>query len=66
MSQRAERLQEEEKRDLLDPLMAQGWSVMDTRDAIHKKFNFKDFKKAFKFMQGVAVHADRLDHHPEW
>lgn len=36
------------------------------RAAISKEFVFDDFKQAFGFMAGVAIVADRMDHHPEW
>ena len=36
------------------------------RDAILKKFTFKDFNEAFGFMTRVAIKADKMDHHPEW
>ncbi len=36
------------------------------RDAIAKKFSFKDFNEAFGFMTRVALKADKMDHHPEW
>jgi 4a-hydroxytetrahydrobiopterin dehydratase len=43
-----------------------GWSEVQGRDAIHKKFVFKDFNEAFGFMTRVALLAEKLDHHPEW
>ena len=43
-----------------------GWSVVKDRDAISKKFVFKDFNEAFGFMTRVALVAEKLDHHPEW
>jgi 4a-hydroxytetrahydrobiopterin dehydratase len=36
------------------------------RDAIAKKFVFKDFNQAFGFMARVALIAEKMDHHPEW
>jgi 4a-hydroxytetrahydrobiopterin dehydratase len=36
------------------------------RDAITKKFTFKDFKDAFGFMTRAALVAEKMDHHPEW
>lgn len=33
---------------------------------LHKKFTFTDFNAAFQFMTRVAVHAEELNHHPEW
>jgi 4a-hydroxytetrahydrobiopterin dehydratase len=44
----------------------QGWSWLTGRDAIQKKFTFKDFNEAFGFMARVALIAEKLDHHPEW
>jgi len=43
-----------------------GWSEAQGRDAIAKKFVFKDFNEAFGFMTRVALVAEKLDHHPEW
>lgn len=43
-----------------------GWTEVDGRDAVHKKFVFKDFSAAFGFMTRVALVAEKLDHHPEW
>ena len=43
-----------------------GWSDVKDRDAISKRFQFKDFKEAFGFMANAALVAERLDHHPEW
>jgi 4a-hydroxytetrahydrobiopterin dehydratase len=36
------------------------------KDAIHKDFKFHDFVSAFAFMTQVAMHAEKLNHHPEW
>jgi 4a-hydroxytetrahydrobiopterin dehydratase len=43
-----------------------GWSDMQGRDAISKKFVFKDFNAAFGFMTRAALVAEKMDHHPEW
>ena len=43
-----------------------GWSDVTGRDAIAKKFVFKDFNQAFGFMARVALTAEKMDHHPEW
>ena len=29
-------------------------------------FKFANFVEAFAFMTAVAMHCERLDHHPEW
>jgi len=43
-----------------------GWSEVNGRDAITRKFVFKDFNEAFGFMSRVALVAEKMDHHPEW
>jgi 4a-hydroxytetrahydrobiopterin dehydratase len=43
-----------------------GWSEVPGRDAITRKFIFKDFRQAFAFMTKVADVANEMDHHPEW
>jgi len=43
-----------------------GWTEVPGRDAISKKFSFKDFNEAFGFMARVALVAEKSDHHPEW
>ena len=43
-----------------------GWSDVEGRDAISRKFTFKDFSEAFGFMARAAMMAEKLDHHPEW
>ena len=43
-----------------------GWHELSGRDAIAKKFTFKDFNQAFGFMARVALVAEKMDHHPEW
>jgi len=43
-----------------------GWSEVKDRDAITKRFVFKDFNEAFGFMARAALVAEKMDHHPEW
>ena len=43
-----------------------GWTEVSGRDAITKKFVFKDFNEAFGFMSRAALIAEKMDHHPEW
>lgn len=33
---------------------------------LYKEFAFKDFQRAFAFMQTVAAEAERRQHHPRW
>jgi 4a-hydroxytetrahydrobiopterin dehydratase len=44
----------------------EGWSEVSGRDAITRKFVFKDFNEAFGFMSRAALVAEKMDHHPEW
>src|SRR3977135_506544 len=43
-----------------------GWSEVSGRDAISRKFVFKDFNQAFGFMTRAALIAEKMDNHPEW
>jgi 4a-hydroxytetrahydrobiopterin dehydratase len=43
-----------------------GWTEVMERDAIFRKFVFKDFNEAFGFMTRAALVAEKMDHHPEW
>ena len=42
------------------------WRDAESRDAIARKFEFRDFNEAFGFMSRVALLAEKMDHHPEW
>ena len=43
-----------------------GWALRDDGKAILKTFTFRNFVEAFGFMAQCALHAEKLDHHPEW
>lgn len=43
-----------------------GWSLVEGRDAIRRRFVFTDFSGAWGFMARVALLAEKHDHHPEW
>ncbi len=43
-----------------------GWSEVQGRDAITRKFEFRNFNEAFGFMSRAALMAEKLNHHPEW
>lgn len=43
-----------------------GWAKSPDREAIEKRFEFKDFNAAFGWMTRVALAAEKRDHHPEW
>ena len=41
-----------------------GWTVVDGK--LHKQFKFGSFAEAMGWMVSVGIHADKMDHHPEW
>jgi len=41
-----------------------GWIVKEGK--LHKQYKFKSFAQAMGWMVTVGVHADKMDHHPEW
>jgi 4a-hydroxytetrahydrobiopterin dehydratase len=43
-----------------------GWTMVQGRDAISRRFVFTDFNEAFGFMARAALVAEKMDHHPEW
>ncbi|WP_324806414.1 4a-hydroxytetrahydrobiopterin dehydratase [Sphingomonas sp. LY29] len=43
-----------------------GWSKSNDGLAIKKSFRFPDFSEAFGFLTRVAMHAEKVDHHPEF
>ncbi|EBA13687.1 4a-hydroxytetrahydrobiopterin dehydratase [Roseobacter sp. CCS2] len=55
-----------EHAEKIDPLLENGWTLVDGREAIYKKFVFANFVEAFGFMTRAAIHAEKLNHHPEW
>jgi 4a-hydroxytetrahydrobiopterin dehydratase len=61
-----EKLSEETRGPLLEPLFASGWQMTDGRDAITKSFVFDNFVEAFGWMTRVAIWAEKWNHHPEW
>ncbi|MGH1412084.1 MAG: 4a-hydroxytetrahydrobiopterin dehydratase [Pelagimonas sp.] len=61
-----ELLSDTARKTVLAPLLDTGWSMVDGRDAIHKRFSFKDFTEAFAFMTRAAMWAEKWNHHPEW
>ena len=42
-----------------------GWAIEDGGKALVRSFAFKDFSEAFGFLTRIALHAEKVDHHPE-
>ncbi|MGL4278894.1 MAG: 4a-hydroxytetrahydrobiopterin dehydratase [Albidovulum sp.] len=62
----AERLTEAERTAALPALGETGWNAVEGRDAIRKIWKFRSFSEAWGFMSRAALHAEKLNHHPEW
>lgn len=41
------------------------WTLSD-EGKLCREIKFKDFTHAFSFMTGVALIADKMNHHPDW
>jgi len=61
-----EKLSDVERETELSTLLANGWAMVEGRDAIHREFQFKNFVDAFGFMTRAAIWAEKWNHHPEW
>lgn len=61
-----EKLSDTARETLLEPLFANGWEMVEGRDAICKRFVFADFTQAFSWMTRAALWAEKWNHHPEW
>lgn len=43
-----------------------GWTYEEGGKALVRRFEFRDFSEAFAFLTRVALHAEKIDHHPEF
>ena len=43
-----------------------GWTLGEDGKALEKSFRFKDFSEAFGFLTRVAMHSEKVNHHPEF
>ena len=67
MSPALQLISEAECRARLPALPAAGpqaWTLQDGK--LRLDLSFSDFTRAFAFMSEVALHAEKLDHHPGW
>ncbi len=62
----SDKLSDEERKEDLAPLLQNGWVMVDGRDAITKRFTFRNFVDAFGWMTRAAIWAEKWNHHPEW
>ena len=50
----------------MDITPPEGWDMDDSGTALVRTVKFKDFSEAFAFLTRVALHAEKVDHHPEF
>jgi 4a-hydroxytetrahydrobiopterin dehydratase len=50
----------------MDNPIPDGWTLEGGGKALARTFKFKDFSEAFAFLTRVALHAEKVDHHPEF
>ncbi len=62
----AEKLTDQQRATELAALLANGWQMVEGRDAIARQFKFKTFNQAFGWMTRVAMYGEKWNHHPEW
>jgi 4a-hydroxytetrahydrobiopterin dehydratase len=43
-----------------------GWELEGDGRALTRTITFTDFSEAFAFLTRVALHAEKVDHHPEF
>jgi 4a-hydroxytetrahydrobiopterin dehydratase len=43
-----------------------GWTLGADGKSLENSYRFKDFSEAFAFLTRVAMHAEKVDHHPEF
>ena len=43
-----------------------GWLLEEGGKALVRTFKFNNFSEAFAFLARVAMHAEKVDHHPEF
>ena len=43
-----------------------GWMLEEGGKALVRTFKFNNFSEAFAFLARVAMHAEKVDHHPEF
>ena len=43
-----------------------GWAMSADGLALEKSIRLADFSRAFAFLTRVALHAEKVDHHPEF
>ena len=50
----------------MDQAPPEDWALDDSGEALVRSFKFRDFSEAFGFLARVALHAEKVNHHPEF
>jgi 4a-hydroxytetrahydrobiopterin dehydratase len=50
----------------MDDELPDGWTLEEGGKALLRTFKFRNFSEAFAFLTRVALHAEKVDHHPEF
>jgi len=50
----------------MDRFPPDDWTLDEHGTALVRTVKFKDFSEAFAFLTRVALHAEKVDHHPEF
>lgn len=58
-----EKLEKDKVKEYLANYLKQ-WSFEN--NTLKRELKFRTFVEAFSFMTSVALHAEKMDHHPEW
>jgi len=43
-----------------------GWALSADGKALERSYRFKNFSEAWGFLTRVALHAEKVDHHPQF
>ena len=62
----AEKLEGAEREAALAEVFDRGWTLSGDGGSIGKTFKLKNFTQAWGWMSQMAIHAEKLNHHPEW
>lgn len=63
---RSDLLTEEERAERLQPILDNGWEMVEGKDQIKKKYTFTNFRIAFGWMTIAGMEAEKMNHHPVW
>tara|TARA_Y100000589_G_C27163879_1_gene633958 strand:- start:401 stop:733 length:333 start_codon:yes stop_codon:yes gene_type:complete len=42
------------------------WQALRNKEGLTAEFKLPGFAEAMGFMMEIAIHADKMNHHPEW